>query len=342
MTSGSVTKPGATIYDYSYSKVWNGANGKYEPITNREKWNNYTSTFTSQSDQLGQTSVVARVNAVADFTQWTAADEVRLQSQLVERIKGHKFNLAVDLAQANQLVTMLTRTIQQMGRTLLYLKRGNVSAAFRELGLNGRDKKLKSKDVSGRWLEMQYGWGPFLGSCYESAKAFEAISQGRSSRIVAKLGRKIPGEASASPTNYSAPAVIYCRKRIICELNEELSFARTLGLLDPLSVAWEILPFSFVFDWFLPVGTYLENLAVIPNLNGRFCSTLTQGYDSTFGVAKNPAYSGTRRIGKVIRTERVVSTNLNVQRPTFVNPITAATWKRIPNAVALAHQLLGS
>jgi len=340
MTTGSVSVTAPTIYDYSMSKTWNGQDGMYEP-SGRQKWNNYTSEWRSHSDQLGQRNFVARVNAVADATIWSPADELRLQSQLVKRIKGHEFNLAVDLAQANQLVTMCAKTIRMLGRSMLYLKRGNISAALRELGVDGRNKKLKSKDVSGRWLEIQYGWGPFVGSCYESAKAFEAISQGRSTRVVAKVERKVMSESSASPSSYSAPAVVYARKRIVCELNEELSFARTLGLLDPASVAWEVFPFSFVFDWFLPVGTYLENLAVIPNLSGRFCSTLMQGYDSSFLVAKNPAYTGTRRIGKFIRLTRTISTSLTVQRPTFTNPITAATWKRIPNAVSLAHQLLG-
>jgi len=30
-----------------------------------------------------------------------------------------------------------------------------------------------------------------------------------------------------------------------------------LHLNDPLSVAWEVMPWSFVADWFLPIGDYL-------------------------------------------------------------------------------------
>jgi hypothetical protein len=36
----------------------------------------------------------------------------------------------------------------------------------------------------------------------------------------------------------------------------------SFGLLNPAAVAWELLPFSFVVDWFLPVGRYLEGLDV--------------------------------------------------------------------------------
>jgi hypothetical protein len=341
MTTGSITR-GNLSYPakvYGLSKVWMGGDGKYEPITHREKWNNYSMDLRIISDQLGQQDFAAGVTCWESFA-WNAADDLRLQSKLVAQIKGHEFNLAVDLAQANQLVTMCAKTIRSLGRSLLHLKRGNVAAALRELGADGKNKKLKSKDVSSRWLEIQYGWLPSIGSAYQAAKAFEALSMGRTNRIVAKHQKFRNGQASCSPGNYSVPAYYLCRKKIVCELEEELSFARSLGLMDPLQVAWELLPFSFVLDWFLPIGTYLENLAVIPHLKGRFCSTTIDKYDSAFGVAKNPAWAGTFRLGHYRKMTRTVSTGLTTQLPRFVNPITAMTSKRIANAVSLAHQLL--
>ena len=43
-------------------------------------------------------------------------------------------------------------------------------------------------------------------------------------------------------------------------LSETAEFIANTGLLNPLSVAWELVPYSFVADWFLPVGSYLNNL----------------------------------------------------------------------------------
>lgn len=53
-----------------------------------------------------------------------------------------------------------------------------------------------------------------------------------------------------------------------------MASAQSLGLLDPLTLAWELIPFSFVVDWFLPVGTYLSQLTA---LNGL---TLMNGFTS--------------------------------------------------------------
>jgi hypothetical protein len=33
-----------------------------------------------------------------------------------------------------------------------------------------------------------------------------------------------------------------------------------LGLTNPLAIAWELVPFSFVLDWLVPVGTWLQSL----------------------------------------------------------------------------------
>lgn len=343
MTTGSIVFGASTNTNEYYSKVWNGGDGHYEVSTGRVKWNNYLLNLYVQYPQYGPQTPVARVLVHPDAFQWSAADNLRLQSSLVKRIKGHQFNLAVDLAQANQLVKMCANTIRSMGRTLLHVKRGNISAALRELGVSGRNKKLKSKDVSGRWLEIQYGWLPAISSAYEAAKAFEALSMGRTNRVVASTKRVWADDAIPSVT-YTAPAVFHAKGRIICELEEELSFGRSLGLTDPLQVAWELLPYSFVLDWFLPIGTYLENLAVIPHLKGRFCTTVNEGYSVSFNgsTGGNPvSHAGIKRTGLMKRVTRTVSTVLTTQRPTFVNPITAMTHKRIANAVSLAHQLIG-
>lgn len=343
MTTGNVTVGTTVSTNEYYSKQWNGTDGKYAVSSGKIKWNNYTCDLSIQYPQYGPQSPIARVLVAPDAFQWSAADNFRLQSRLVSQIKGHEFNLAVDLAQANQLVTMCAKTIRSMGRTLLHVKRGNISAALRELGVSGKNKKLKSKDVSGRWLEMQYGWLPAIGSCYEAAKAFEAISLGRTNRVAVKVNRRWVEDAIAGST-HTAPALFHAGGKIICELDEELSFARTLGLTDPLQVAWELLPFSFVLDWFLPVGTYLENLAILPFLSGRFCHTVNQGYSVYYNGSSNGnpvTHKGIRRTGLQKRVTRTVSTALTAQRPKFVNPITAMTSKRIANAVSLAHQLLG-
>lgn len=324
----------------SYYKSWSGQNGKYLS-DGRDKWNTYSMFALMVGDQYGPPG-----NSTASVTsgssgEWTNSDNFRLQSKLVEQVKGHKFNLAVDLAQAHQLVNMCSSSLLHLGRSLRYLKRGDISSALRELGVKGKNSKLKSKDVSGRWLEIQYGWMPFLSSCYESAKAFEELSKGRSTRVVATVAKWQVVNRSASPSNYTSLGVSKMSKRIVCELTEELSLARSLGLTDPLSVLWEITPYSFVADWFIPIGSYLDNLNVIPELNGRFLTTFYKRCPAEITWTKPGSnWDGARRKGYRIEVERTVSTSLTTQRPQFVDLGSAVRGKRIANAISLFHQLI--
>jgi uncharacterized protein YlaN (UPF0358 family) len=197
---------------------------------------------------------------------------------------------------------------------------------------------LKDTDISGRWLELQYGWLPAIGDAYEAAKAFAALQEGRKNtvRVVHKVVKPIEG--SAAPTLYQCPGTSEVIGAIEYEMSEELSFATSLGLTDPLSVAWEIIPFSFVIDWFYPIGTFLDNLAVLPKLEGRFRKTLFRKQACSFRTG-TAAYNGTKRSGLHIYVKREVTTSLFPTRPTFQLD-GALRGYRIFNAIALAHSLI--
>jgi hypothetical protein len=113
--------------------------------------------------------------------------------------------------------------------------------------------------------------------------------------------------------------------------------SRSLGLLDPLSVAWEILPWSFVVDWFYPVGTFLDNLSIIPQLEGRFTQTLKQSHHSIVKVI-NPLYLGAFGDNVQFRFGRFPSFGLATVLPSFRPFDKAMSSRRIYNAIALAQQ----
>jgi len=125
---------------------------------------------------------------------------------------------------------------------------------------------------------------------------------------------------------------------------EELSAPRSLGLYDPLSVAWELVPFSFVADWFIPIGTYLDNLAAIPNIsaltwvcNIRFYSGSGIGYSVD---ASGNNYKGSRTNKSSITFSRSpYSLDTANVFPEFKKLPDALSSGHIKNAVALLHQI---
>jgi hypothetical protein len=48
------------------------------------------------------------------------------------------------------------------------------------------------------------------------------------------------------------------------------------GLTSPVSLAWELIPFSFVVDWFLPIGSAIQAFSAFEGL------TFMSGYKTYF------------------------------------------------------------
>jgi hypothetical protein len=86
--------------------------------------------------------------------------------------------------------------------------------------------------------------------------------------------------------------------------------AAQLGLTNPVSLAWELLPFSFVVDWAWPLGDYFSNLDALYGweIRGYSQSNLTRARWTYTGVdnattsdAWTNAYAGYRYLTRLNR-----------------------------------------
>ncbi len=340
---------GAANSPLQWSSSSSGANGKYEVVggVTRLKWNNYTSTGWRTVRTVGKrnfngTSIDVWTDSICfPGSSFTANDEVTLQSRLSEAVKGHQFNLAVSAAQGKQTVDMATNAIMSIGGAISDLKKGRFTSAARRLGVNQKPSKLSEKDVAGRWLELQYGWLPLISDVYEAGKAFEAVSNPPRRQIQkVSLRRDSVGDASCSKTVWSCKGQNKDVMQIIYELSEDISTPRSLGLTDPATVAWELIPYSFVVDWFIPIGDYLENLNVIPSLRGRFLTTKLQKFQGS-ALWVNPSVKWFRKPTEHVsyyNMTRTYSTSIRVAKPGFNSIPDAMSPNRIFNAIALVVQ----
>jgi len=127
------------------------------------------------------------------------------------------------------------------------------------------------------WLEYSYGWKPLLGDVYSQAEALATHLVERSN-VVRRESQKgktvqddkytyiVPGnsiwtEESVRKIQYFVEVGVFFRipQGSINPLN-------TFGINNPLVVLWEVVPFSFVADWFIPIGQFLESLTATNGL----------------------------------------------------------------------------
>lgn len=384
MTSGTrgVVNPAGNLIGFGDGRTWSGGDGKYVTFagTQKIKWNHYTcsaTTYDRSSLRFGYIREMDSQNPpnggrkrfqeyypiqVGNFPSsylWTPNDQLKLLEKLLKKVKSHDFNLAVNLGQLHQTVDLLSSNLRKLGLAALYLKRGQFGNAARQLGVKPRGTRLKTSDISGRWLEMQYGWLPLIGDSFEAAKAFEAISNGPRTQFFRVSHRKFGTDNECNtPTYFGLPNDWVRKVYIQYECTEEVGFARQLGLLDPASVAWELLPWSFVVDWFIPIGSYLDVLNQVPLLKGRFLTTevykresngfpevlnaffqyienSTPYHEKIIAITEAPKYKDKRTV-----MTRTYSEDLGVPFPSM-HLGGAVQGKRLWNAISLAQQRFG-
>lgn len=170
--------------------------------------------------------------------------------------------LLVNTYERKQAVKMVENSANRMLYAFLLLRKGYRAQAMKALGLTPKGSKWnKAKDVSGLWLEFHFGWEPLVKDIYS---ACEILQADYSPSVAKGVGTTVTTTGSRSAPNKYWNARV--TNRFICKMqaevdvtNPNLHRAAQLGLINPAAVAWELIPFSFLVDWFIPVGQFLNS-----------------------------------------------------------------------------------
>jgi hypothetical protein len=205
-----------------------------------------------------------------------------LQRLISKSQQGLQANMAQNLAQVSQLSSLIFSNATVIAKALFQLKKGNLLSAARTL-LAARPKakwqgpvgKLSaSKSLASNWLQLQYGWKPLLSDIEGFMTAMgnlqspitdtvqRVASSATAKRYYTLAYPPAEGISGASPGVTEFLVTTTAKYRIRFRVDNPLhSFLAQTGFTNPLNLAWEILPFSFVADWFLPVGNFLQTLS---------------------------------------------------------------------------------
>lgn len=138
--------------------------------------------------------------------------------------------------------------------------------------------QLHPKHWAKHWLEYKYGWSPLVSDLYATVQEFSRVVPTLLT-LKSKATIRDSGEfkVSQSSTDYHTAATWEASGRtrfgVVWEPSTStLSTLARLSSLNPASIAWELTPFSFVFDWFVDVGSYIRDLESSIVLAGGFRS----------------------------------------------------------------------
>lgn len=206
----------------------------------------------------------------------TVTDDVaaKLRAQ-TQKARDFGLNVGVFVAELPSTMNMFANTATRIVTAWRNLRRGDLSAAARGLGLNVTKKQLQAspkqvqKTWGNHWLELKYGWLPLLSDVDAAAhKLAHELHRPPKFSVRARSGRETEHVTAISSrgTLTTTHSVSLEQGFTFTVSSGMIAHAASLGLTNPMLIAWETVPLSFVFDWLIPIGQYLQGFSAYHGL----------------------------------------------------------------------------
>lgn len=189
-----------------------------------------------------------------------------------------------------QLVLSKTR---QVTHAIMSFKRGKPTHALRELFSRPTRKDWrktlspKAKAIASEWLQLEYGLMPTLHDIQGAVDGLAQYDKGnvdengrilmvnvKKSHVDKSYRDKKVRWSAAHDGNWGVMAneTLIRGSTVRLDYWVDAPLSRTmseLGMVNPASIAWEVVPFSFIVDWFWPLGAWFESLDATAGLTFR-------------------------------------------------------------------------
>jgi len=268
---------------HNYSKTWTEFSNA--PVDNRVPALDVNGTWV-----LGTVTTCCGGPFHGAALEWGSNDDINLLNKLGSKIRGHDLALGTALATSKDSIELVTNTAVGLYRAAKHIKHGNFAKAANVLGVDFRRSinfNVRNTFAS-NWLSFSYGWKPLLGDIHEAMTAIDVASRPRPLKFRARS--TLQSETITTVGAIAMTSQKLYRKQIIVTLLESPPLPVTLQLDDPLTIAWELLPFSFVADWFLPIGDFLNARQIVSNLKVVDVVTTTKSTREITNVSSTVPY----------------------------------------------------
>lgn len=255
-------------------------------------------------------------------------------SKLFDEIRGD-LDWSVNAFQTSQTIALAKRIKKLVGYVRNIPKKVIMSslAAHKSNAIAGV-KRVNIKDVykdsSSLWLEWIYGLKPIVSDLYETADRY---MNGYYPKRSIKKRAGIRGRAEYRKNPDGILEIINVDWSSRCEIRADFAWSHdTLEntarwtSLNPLSIGWELLPYSFVVDWMYNVGGYLRDL----ESSAVYANSFLSGYVTYTSIVKiDGSRSGTYKPASNLRiTENSLASNKLTYKERI--PITSIPEPRAP------------
>lgn len=246
--------------------------------------------------------------------------------------------LGVDFVEYRQSLTSITNTLVTLANFTRHVKRLEFGRAANELRMHFVPPGVnKRKAWANNWLEFHFGWEPLVRDVYDSIdvlnnplKSFSAVKGKAKDVRTGYFNDNLGSVTSSGQWRCDYSCLQGATVRSID--NQTFHTLDQLGILNPVSLAWEIIPFSFVVDWFANVGNRIRSLSDFAGmtLEKQYATFIVRSYEQGT-VSVNPGFTvgpGVNPLRKFVGYGLYCSRVNHLYSPVFsVKPL------RLPSAI---------
>lgn len=197
--------------------------------------------------------------------------ENEVEIRLLKKVRDARIDLGVALGEYRETAAFAQQAMIRTVKALRLARKGRASAALAAL-TGKRNPRLKDVvDVAADlWLTLSYAVRPLVSDVYS---ACDVLSRGLNNqndpnrRFYVRSGvqREVTHSLHVDDNGNTFDVHLYgeVQSNGKFEFVIDDPFLYTLeqvGMVNPALVGWELVPFSFVVDWFIPVGEFLTNV----------------------------------------------------------------------------------
>jgi len=297
-------------------------------------------------------TVLGLINAYSDVG--TSANlQSAINSSYANAQQG-ELQLLTMIAESKSTVTHLAKTMNRVGSLLRAIKKGRFKdiapktfRKWRQATARGK-AKLSSEIILDAWLEARYAWRPLIidiqktmkyldGDHNTERKTFRATDRVQSSTFEVFTHSELGYTYEATLALSSSSSA---RAGVLTELKPSSSgHVRDLGLGNPVGTLWEVIPYSFVADWFLNISGVIHSLNPSPVYTYLGSWVTDQRNTTIAGTVKITSPSGAIKYVSISHIREYKDRIIDTEVSLFTIDVNLDTYKLI-DAAALIQRWL--
>lgn len=244
--------------------------------------------------------------------------------KLREKIDADKVSLGSSLAEYRESVKMFVNFANGLHDAWKVL-RGRIPR-----------RKLKVCSIPASVLQYNFGVAPLAEDLYSSVEMLRTrMDRPIYRRLSAGVKRTFKGSFPYGVYFYDATGVFSQRATVHFRVIPSLYLSSDFDFGNPVEWAWELIPFSFVVDWAIPIGDWLGQLDALQGITDIH-GTVTTRTEDRFKYRSNlPDYSFTERYGSYSQNTYKRDVISSIPLPSIPKWSPSLSAKRAINATAL-------